>query len=104
MDPTWAPPRPSRDVNGTGSMNLCQFEGRPALPPKMAFIQPPKNGSKTDRKIHESRKDLKTIDVDHLKRDCPPQISAETPLTAVDADGQPMGARRAGVWTGPIGI
>ena len=51
MNPTWAPPRPSQDVNETGSMNLCQFEGRPALPPKVAFIQPPKNGSKTARKI-----------------------------------------------------
>ena len=36
-------PRPSQDVNETGSMILCQFEGRPALPPKVAFIQPPKN-------------------------------------------------------------
>ena len=55
MNPTWAPPRPSQDVNETGSMILCQFEGRPALPPKVAFIQPPKNGSKTARKIHGSR-------------------------------------------------
>ena len=55
MNPTWAPPRPSQDVNETGSMNFCQFEGRPALPPKVAFIQPPKNGSKTARKITKMR-------------------------------------------------
>ena len=26
MNPTWAPPRPSQDVNETGSMIFCQFE------------------------------------------------------------------------------
>ena len=35
-----------QDVNETGSMIFCQFEGRPALPPKVAFIHPPKDGRK----------------------------------------------------------
>lgn len=50
MNSTWTPPRPSQDVNETGSVNLCQFKGRHALPPKVAFIHPPNNGSKTAEK------------------------------------------------------
>ena len=86
MDLLRASPAPPPDVNETGSVIFCCWEGRPAFAEEVASSNTPETAQKRSKlsRFAKEKKDLKTIHEDQLRR-------------AVDADDRHADGRAARV-------